>query len=121
MAIIEEYCAGTAGNDDRCKSAWSIVTIDPLEQDMFDDKVITTGNSYEPISTTEYFIAPSISNSTINCNKGSYNLLKQAGVSVELLKEIGDRLPGIIWGWGQNMPWTQEEQYNDYINRTWGE
>ena len=46
-----------------------------------------------------------------NCNKGSYNLLKRAGVDEKHLKDIGDnKLSGIVWGWGMDMTWTKEEQ-----------
>lgn len=56
---------------------------------------------------------------SVNCNKGSYNLLKQSGVSQDCLNTIGSKLPCITWGWGQDMPWTKEEQkkaWSDYIN-----
>ena len=44
---------------------------------------------------------------------------KQSGVSQDCLNTIGSKLPGITWGWGQDMPWTKEEQkkaWSDYIN-----
>ncbi len=37
-------------------------------------------------------------------------MLKRSGVSEQLLKAVGERIPGKNWGWGQDMPWTQEEQ-----------
>ena len=108
--IIDEFINGTAAQDDRCKYAVEFQTVDPQDQERFDKKVIATGNSYSPLPSTKYRLAPSESDGTVNCNKGSYNLLKQAGVSKQLLKAIGERIPGKIWGWGQDMPWTQEEQ-----------
>jgi hypothetical protein len=108
--IIDEYINGTAAQDDRCKYAVEFQTVDPQDQGCFDKKVIATGNSYSTLPSTKYRLAPSESDGTVNCNKGSYNLLKRSGVSEQLLKAVGERIPGKIWGWGQDMPWTQEEQ-----------
>jgi hypothetical protein len=94
--IIDEYIKCTAAQDDRCKYAVEFQTVDPQDQERFDKKVIATGNSYSPLPSTKYRLAPSESDGTVNCNKGSYNLLKRSGVSEQLLKAVGERIPGKI-------------------------
>ena len=105
IEIVNEYIKGTADEDDRYKCAIEITTVDPDKQKALDKKVIAAGNRYTPSSKTKYKLYPS-EDDEVNCNKGTYNLLKQAGVNEQLLKSIGENIPGITWGWGQNMPWT---------------
>jgi RHS repeat-associated protein len=105
IEIVNEYIKGTADEDGRYKCAIEITTVDPDKQKALDKKVIAAGNRYTPSSKTKYKLYPS-EDDEVNCNKGTYNLLKQAGVNEQLLKSIGENIPGITWGWGQNMPWT---------------
>lgn len=114
--VINSYINGT--KDDNLKAAIEIAAPEGMSSEQFDKKVISTGNNYKPESTTRYLLNP-IMEFTANCNKGSYNLLKQSGVSKDYLKEVGSQIPGIKWGWGQDMPWTKEEQkkaWNNHIN-----
>ena len=115
--VIQNYINGN--EDENLKNAIEIAIPEGMSSEQFDKKVISTGNNYKPESTTRYLLNP-IMEFTANCNKGSYNLLKQSGVSKNYLQKVGSQIPGIKWGWGQDMPWTKEEQqkaWNDYINK----
>ncbi len=115
-SVINNYINGI--EDKNLKAAIEIAVPEGMSSEQFDKKVISTGKSYKPESTTRYLLQP-VMKFSVNCNKGSYNLLKQSGVSQDCLNTIGSKLPGITWGWGQDMPWTKEEQkkaWSDYIN-----
>ena len=47
---------------------------------------------------------------TGNCNSSTSTVLYKAGLSKEQIKNIGENIPGIKWGWGKTKPWTADEQ-----------
>ena len=114
--VINNYINGV--QDENLKAAIEIEAPEGMTSEQFDKNVIKTGKDYKPENTTRYLLKPNL-DFTANCNKGSYNLLKQSGVSKDYLKMVGSQIPGIKWGWGQDMPWTKEEQqkaWSDHIN-----
>ena len=109
-SIIKAYQDGTLSKNDFYKEHVEIKVPENMTPDEFDKKVIKSGKDFGNSPQMKYVLNPK-RKTTGNCNKGSYNLLKHAGVDEKYLKEIGDnKLSGFVWGWGKDMPWTKKEQ-----------
>lgn len=89
-----------------------MITIAPpqgMSSDEFDQAVINVAESYGNNEQFTYHLNPT-TETTGNCNSSTSTVLYKAGLSKEQIKNIGENIPGIKWGWGKTKPWTADEQ-----------
>ncbi len=89
-----------------------MITISPpqgMSSDEFDQAVINVAESYGNNEQFTYHLNPT-TETTGNCNSSTSTVLYKAGLSKEQIKNIGENIPGIKWGWGKTKPWTADEQ-----------
>ena len=90
----------------------NIIEIDPpagMSCNEFDFKVINVAKQFDDNKEIQYNVLTN-SNKTGNCNTSTTTLLIKSGVPKEKIDEIGKQLNGIVGGWGEIRPWTEEER-----------
>ena len=75
----------------------------------FSQKVINIANSFGNNPNIGYFLLPQ-NETQGNCNTSSSTILHKAGVLNEKIREIRDKIPGFVTGFGDYKPWTIQEQ-----------
>lgn len=91
------------------KASFVISPPEGMSQDEFENKVIEVAESFGENPNIVYSLNPEESIEG-NCNSSTYTILYKSGVSKEVLQQIQENAPGIIWGFGSLKPWTKEEQ-----------
>lgn len=80
-----------------------------MSSNEFDFKVINVAKQFDDNKEIQYNVLTN-SNKTGNCNTSTTTLLIKSGVPKEKIDEIGKQLNGIVGGWGEIRPWTEEER-----------
>jgi hypothetical protein len=92
------------------KARFTIDIPEGMTSEEFDAKVMETAESFGDDENKSDFGYSLFGNTWLspnsgNCNSSSYTLLKKSGAEI-----LPSTLPGVAWGWGQEIPWTEDEQ-----------
>jgi len=75
----------------------------------FDKRVQATAESFGNNPGIQYRITGT-GETYGNCNTSTSTILFESGVTKEMLSKIKSEIPGILWGFGNIKPWTEQEQ-----------
>lgn len=82
---------------------------DGMTEKEFDNNVEKSAKMFEGNNEIKYNILAPFEN-TGNCNTSSTSLLYNAGVTLETLKDLKEKINGNAYGFGELRPWTEEER-----------
>ena len=82
---------------------------DGLTEQEFDANIDKAAKQFEGNTEINYNIITN-TRRTGNCNTSTTTLLEKAGVSKEVIKELGKQIKGNAYGFGEDRPWTKEER-----------
>ncbi|MDE5786582.1 MAG: hypothetical protein K2H98_08635, partial [Duncaniella sp.] len=95
--------------ESRVKEKFLIPVPEGMTEEEFDKEVGDVAKSFAKNPNIMYHIWPTGIDQG-NCNSSTYTILKKAGVSQEVLDEIGSKIKGLSTGFGMEKPWTDGEQ-----------
>lgn len=97
-------------NTESLKEKIEIAVPENMNQQAFDNKVVSIAESFGNDKRIRYNILPTKSTQG-NCNTSSSTILLKSGVTPEYIESIKKKMSGLTTGFNSSaMPWTKEEQ-----------